>query len=124
MITELEASMLRSFARANAKVSPMSQREKNFLTGAKYKEEFMVEFMTNMESRKPTFEQEVAKGGYKDTSRLATSVYRLVEDKIRRELTQKLLGNKGLDEVAVSKVIREIKVEMRNVFYENYFENK
>lgn len=118
---ELEASMLRSFARANAKVIPMSQREKNFLTGAKYKEEFMTEFMTNMETRKPIFEREISKGGYKDTARLAASVYRIVEDKIRRELTQKLFGNKGLDEAGVNKIIRDIKIEMRDVFYENYF---
>ena len=116
--------MLRSFARANAKVIPMGQREKNFLTSANYKEEFMKEFMTNMETRRTVIEQEVTKGGYKDTTRLTNNVYRLVEDKMKRELTQKLMGSKGLDEAGVGKVIREIKTEMRNVFYENYFGNK
>lgn len=123
MLAEIEASMLRSFTRTANKITPLSQRENNFLGTAKYKEEFVKEFITNVQERRPTLHQEIIKGGYKDYPRLADKVYRLIEEKIRRELTTSLMSRKGLDEAAFNKLIRELKLDVRNVFYENYFGN-
>lgn len=121
MVGEVETAMLRSFARTNGKVAPLQQRQHNFLNSANYKEEFMKEFMINVQERKTHLEKEIEKGGYRDPARLTVSVHRLIESKLRSEITSRLIGDKGLDEAGFQKVVREIKSEMRNLFYENYF---
>jgi|GEM_PF-1683876 len=121
MVGEVETVMLRSFSRTNGKVAPMQQRQNNFLSSANYKEEFMKEFMSNVQERKTHLEQEIEKGGYRDSTRLTVSVHRLIESKLRNAITSRLLGDKGLDEATFQRVVRETKTEMRNLFYENYF---
>ncbi|MEK6938790.1 MAG: hypothetical protein AABX04_07150 [Nanoarchaeota archaeon] len=121
MVGEVETAMLRAFGRTNSKIVPMAQREKNFLSSASYKEEFVKEFMNQVQDRKPHLELEIEKGGYRDVSRLAVNVHRLVESKVRNGLTQRLLTDKGVDETTMLRLVREVKTEMRNLFYENYF---
>lgn len=121
MIGEVEIAMLRAFGRTNSKVIPLAQRDKNFLSSANYKEEFVKEFMRQVQDRKPQLELEIEKGGYRDVPRLAVSVHRLVESKVRSGLTQRLLTDKGVDEPTMVRIVREVKAEMRNLFYENYF---
>lgn len=121
MLGEVETCMLRSFARTNGKVAPLSGREKNFLSSANYKEEFVKEFTSAMQERHSVLVKEIEKGGYREPVRLATNVHRLVESKLRAELSSRLLGNKGLDPAGFQRIVREVKNEMRNLFYENYF---
>lgn len=121
MVGEVETCMLRSFARTSGKVAPLAGRQKNFLSSANYKEDFIREFSSAMKERYPLLVKEIEKGGYRDPERLATSVHRLVESKLRAEISSRLLGDKGLDQNGFQKIVRDVKNEMRNVFYENYF---
>jgi len=124
MVGEVETCMLRSFSRTNSKVAPLAGRQKNFLSSANYKEEFIREFTTAMQERHSILVKEIEKGGYRDSVRLATNVHRLVESKLRAELSTRLISDKGLDQTGFQRIVRDVKNEMRNVFYENYFEIK
>lgn len=118
LLLELESGMLRAFNRASAKVTPLSQLENNFMGTSKYKEEFIQLFMREMEERRSAIHNEIIKGEHKNYPSLADKVYRLVEEKLRRELTNSLLKRAPLDEAAIKKIIRELKVEVRSIFYE------
>ena len=73
-LLEFEGSLLRSFAKASRKVTPRSQREPNFLGNAQFKEEFVKEFLTALQERKPTLENEVLKGGHRNYEDLTKSI--------------------------------------------------
>ncbi|MEK6845126.1 MAG: hypothetical protein AABY26_00085, partial [Nanoarchaeota archaeon] len=49
---------------------------------------------------------------------LADKIYRMTENKLRHELTNSLLKRNPLDDAALKKIIRELKVEVRDIFYE------
>ena len=118
LLFEMETAMLRSFNRASAKVTPLSKLENNFVGTSKYKEEFIKLFLTEMEERRPQFHQEIVKGGHKNFPLLADKIYRMTENKLRHELTNSLLKRNPLDDAALKKIIRELKVEVRDIFYE------
>ncbi len=116
-LLEFESSLLRSFAKASRKVTPRSQREPNFLGNAQFKEEFMKEFLTALQERKPTLENEVLKGGHRNYEDLTRSIFTLVEDTLRSNLTTHLLNQQGLDQAAFEKVVRGLKNDVRTIFY-------
>lgn len=118
LLRELESALLRSYARTSQKVVPMEKREQNFISTANYQEEFIKAFMEHAREKRAVIELEIQKGGYIHYPQLAETVYRTVEDKIRRELTTNSLNRKGIDQATFSKLVQKIKYDIQPIFFQ------
>jgi len=119
-LTELEISLLRSYAKASSHILPRNQREPNFLGSAQYKEDFVNKFMAILDGRRLVLNEMIQYGGHKNSAELLDKVYKTVEDAIRAELVRNLLNQKTMDELSFRKVLRELKNTVRSVFYQGY----
>ena len=108
---------MRSFAKASRRVTPRSQREPNFLGNAQFKEEFMKEFITALQERKSTMENEILRGGHRNYEEMTQSIFKMVEDHLRSSLTTRLLNQQGWNQIAFEKVVQGLKTEVRSIFY-------
>src|SRR3989338_4724332 len=111
-LTELELSLIRSYARASriSSTAPMgstveSMRASNDFTNA---------FMETFAQRRPILERQIAVGGHHNPPLISDQVNRMVEKKLKSALFQK--GNK-LDRGTFDKMTRELKTEIRTLFY-------
>lgn len=110
-LTEFELSLIRSYARA-ARLS--SGGSSGIVETARKTEGFTTAFMDTFQQRHSILERHIALGGHRDPSAIVGKVQRLVEHKLKNYLFQK--GNK-LDRGAFDMMARELKVEVRTLFY-------
>lgn len=131
MLYEIELAMLRAYARASRKIAKaktakkepnvFGQNEQKAVSLAACRDLFVKEFVTSVKEKRSVFEQEIAEGGYRDPAKLADVVYNLIESRLNSELTQKFMKQKSLDENSFRKMVSDLKIDLREVFYENYF---
>ncbi len=120
-ITELELAIIRSNTQA-AKKSDLSRGvNTNFLYAAQARNGFVQAFMQSFQEQRSILEREIHNGGHGDYAKLFDKVSKLVEQKLGGELVR---NDNRLNDVALSKIIRELKVEVRDVFYDGYLAPK
>lgn len=119
-VKELEMALYRSYGRANSSVRSRSQHEPNFLGDTTYKEQVVKIFAEVLQERRPVLESEISKGGHQNTAEMFSKVSALVENKVRATMTRSSLSNKGFDQAAFEKMARDLKTEVRDVFYKGY----
>ena len=112
-ITEFELSLLRSYASA-ARQQQHQTAEPNFAGAVKLQDSFIKEFMNAFNQRRRILEQEIIVGRNRDPAKIVDQIQRLVDAKLRTVLYQK--GGK-MDEQSFRKALRELKMEVRSVFY-------
>lgn len=113
-------ALYRSFGRANGKVTSRSKHLPNFVGDTTYKEEVVKIFSEVLQERRSVLESEILKGGHKNTTEMFSKVSAMVENKVRATMTKSSLSNKGFDQAAFEKMVRDLKTEVRNVFYKGY----
>lgn len=119
-VKELEMSLYRSFGRANTKIKSRSEHQPNFMGETTYKEEVVKVFTDVMLERRAILENEILKGGHKNTAEMMSKVISMVENKVRMTMTKSSLSNKGFDQKSFEKMVRDLKTEVRDVFYKGY----
>jgi replicative superfamily II helicase len=97
----------------------MDKREQNFISTANYQEEFIKAFMEHAREKRAVIELEIQKGGYINYPQLTETMYRTVEDKMRRELTTNSLNRKGIDQATFSKLVQKIKSDIQPIFFQS-----
>lgn len=139
MLYEIELAMLRAYARASRKIAKAKtakkgknaasgqneqneQNEQNVVSLTACRDLFVKEFVTSVKEKRSLFEKEIAEGGYRDPAKLADVAYNLIESRLNSELTQRLMKHKMLDENSFRKMVGDLKIDLREVFYENYFQ--
>ncbi|SRR3989338_8216944 len=119
-IKEFEVALYRSFGKANSAIQNRSQHLPNFVGDTTYKEGVVSVFTSVLQERKPVLESEILKGGHKNTAELFSMVTAMVENKVRTTMTRSSLSNKGFDQAIFQKMVRDLKVEVRDIFYKGY----
>ncbi|MDP3698384.1 MAG: hypothetical protein Q8R47_02245 [Nanoarchaeota archaeon] len=119
-VKELEMALYRSYGRANTKIKSRSEHQPNFVGDTTYKEEVVKVFTEVLLGRRPVLESEILKGGHQNTAEMFSKVSAMVENKIRATMTRSSLSNKGFDQSSFEKMVRDLKVEVRDVFYKGY----
>ncbi len=114
---ELEAALLRAYAKTNQNVIPRSQREPNFLGSVQYKEDFVKEFMVSFANRRAALEAEVARGEHQNYGMIVDKIQQMAESKLRNSLTRELLNRRDFDHQALRRMIEEMKNDVRALFY-------
>lgn len=113
-------ALYRSFGRANGRINNRSQHQPNFMGDTTYKEDVVKIFNEVLQERRPILESEILKGGHKNTAEMFSKVTSMVENKVRATMTRSSLSNKGFDQSSFEKMVRDLKTEVRNVFYKGY----
>lgn len=119
-VKEFEMALYRSYGRAGTKIKSRSEHQPNFVGDTTYKEDVVRIFNEVMQERKPVLESEILKGGHKNTAEMFSKVSSMVENKVRTTMTRSSLSNKGFDQASFEKMARDLKVEVRDVFYKGY----
>ncbi|MDO8511138.1 MAG: hypothetical protein Q7S55_03150 [Nanoarchaeota archaeon] len=119
-VKELEMALYRSFGRANTKIKSRSEHHPNFVGDTTYKEEVVKVFTSVLQERKTILESEILKGGHHNTAEMFSKVTSMVENKVRTTMTRSSLSNKGFDQASFEKMVRDLKVEVRDIFYKGY----
>lgn len=114
-LTEFELCLIKSYTKAAKKGLPKSQLGADILAAARSREDFINEFMATFHDQRSMLETEVRKGGHADATKLLDKVSREVEGKIRASA----FHNK-LDQNSFQKIVRDLKNDVRSVFYERY----
>ncbi len=114
-LTEFELSLLKSFNRASRKNIVITGNESNFIGVSKYQNEFLTSFMDAFKEQHGILGRELRKGG-NDPAKLMDKISREVESKVRMSLFQK----SRLDANLFQGIARDLKKDIRNVFYDNY----
>ena len=110
---EFELSLLRSFAAASRQQGQQTV-EPNFTGAIKLQDSFVKEFMAAFEQKRKVLEQEILVGRNRDPAKMVDQIQRVVDAKLRTILYQK--GGR-IDEQSFRKAVRELKMEVRSVFY-------
>lgn len=113
-LTELELSLIRAYNRASKKGIPKQHLGADILLAAKEREQFVQEFMASFQSQSNVIAKEIEKGGH-DSQKVLDKISREVEAKLRASLFQ----NK-VDQASFQKIVRDLKNDVRSVFYERY----
>mgnify|MGYP001570579446 CR=1 FL=1 len=113
-------ALYRSYGRANTKIKSRSEHHPNFVGDTTYKEDVVRVFATVLQERRPILESEIFKGGHQNTAELFSKISAMVENKVRATVTKSSLSNRGFDQSAFEKMVRDLKVEVRDVFYKGY----
>ena len=113
-------ALYRSFGRTNTKIKSRSEHHPNFVGDTTYKEEVVKVFTTVLQERRPVLESEIFKGGHQNTAEMFSKVSAMVENKVRATMTRSSLASKGFDQASFEKMVRDLKVEVRDVFYKGY----
>ncbi len=116
-------ALYRSYGRASTKVKARNERDPNFLGAATYKEDMVKIFIDVLHERRSVLESEIVKGGHQNSAEMFHKVSKMVEDKVRSNLTQGMLNNKDFNSSSFEKLVRDLKVDVRNIFYKGYLGN-
>lgn len=113
-------ALYRSYGRANTKIKSRSEHQPNFVGDTTHKEEVVKVFTAVLQERRLVLENEILKGGHKNTAEMFSKVTAMVENKVRMTMTKSSLSNKGFDQKAFEGMVRDLKTEVRDVFYKGY----
>ena len=113
-LTEFESCLLRSYGRAVKKSDP-TRIPTTFVTTVSSQHDFMTAFMNTFEERRSVLEAEIGRGGHRNPALLVEKVQKIVDAKLRNALLRK---GTALDQPAFQKIIRDLKWEVRSIFYE------
>ena len=114
-LTEFEVSLLKAYARASRSTILSGSGAHASVEVARFSERFASAFMSTFKERRAAIEAEIGRGGHRNPPALADKLERIVEGKLRAYLFHQ--GNK-VDENSFRKVVRDIKSEIRSIFYE------
>ncbi len=118
-LTEFELCLLKSYNRASKKNIIIGGNESNFIGASKYQNEFLGAFMEAFKEQHSILERELRRGG-NNPDKLMDKIAKEVESKVRMTLYQK----SRLDSLAFQNIARDLKKDIRSVFYENYLNVK
>ncbi len=110
-IREFEIALLKGYNRASRAATPKVGA--TIVEAAKTQEQFMNAFLAAFQEQSANLEQEIGRGGHRDTSRLLMSIQKLVGAKVRTLL---LRGTPTSG--TFQRVVRELRNDIRTVFYE------
>ena len=123
-VKELEMALYRSYGRANSAIKNRSAHQPNFVGDTMHKEAVVKVFTEVLLERKVVLESEILKGGHKNTAVMFSKVASMVENKVRMTMTRSSLSNKGFEQATFEKMVRDLKTEVRDVFYKGYLGDK
>ncbi|MBI2662370.1 hypothetical protein HYX11_02840 [Candidatus Woesearchaeota archaeon] len=114
-LTEFELSLLKAYNRANSQSIIISGNESNFVGASRFQNEFLKSFMVAFQQQRHILERELRKGG-NNPDKMMEKINSEVEAKLRKVL----FHNSRLDQQTFQNIAREMKKDIRNVFYDNY----
>lgn len=114
-LTEFELSLLKAYNRANSQSIIISGNESNFVGASRYQNEFIQNFMNVFHQQRSILDRELRKGG-NNPDKMMEKINREVESKLRNVL----FHTARLDQQTFQNLARDMKKEIRNVFYDNY----
>jgi len=114
-LTEFELSLLKAYNRANSQSIIISGNESNFVGASRFQNEFIKSFMDAFQQQRHILERELRKGG-NNPDKIMEKINNEVEAKLRKVL----FHNSRLDQQTFQNIAREMKKDIRNVFYDNY----
>jgi hypothetical protein len=112
-LMEFELGLLRAYNRAARKVE--GKKSSDVSSRAQVREDFIREFMGTFSQEHSVLGWEIEKGGH-DSSKLLQKISKEVEGKVRTFLLQK----EPKDRATFERMVRDLKNDIRNVFYERY----
>ena len=113
-------ALYRSYGRANSKIKARSEHQPNFVGDTTHKEEVVKVFTDVLLERRSLLEGEILKGGHQNAAEMFSKVSSMVENKIRTTMTTVSLSNKEFNQAAFEKAVKDLKIEVRDVFYKGY----
>ncbi len=119
--TEFEILLIKAYAQANRRVSIQSGVSTNFLGAAQQRSGFVKEYMKIFGENCQLLDSEVRKGGHANSSEIMGKVSTLVESKLNSALFHK---DNRLDEASFRQVVRDLKKDVRTVFYDGYLSSR
>ena len=114
-IREFEMSLLRSYGLAARKVSQL-KADTSVVGNVTAQDVFIKQFLESFGQKRVLLEREIAIGGHRETAKLFDKIQRMAEAKVQVLLFHK---NGKIDEPSFQKIVRELKTEIRSVFYES-----
>ncbi len=118
-LDQLEAGMLKSYNRLVRKGLPSHDAGvPNFLKETTYRNDFVSAFMATFKEHEPRLQFEIERGGHANYEKLLQNINQMVENKLSSALYHKKADE--ADEYVIKKIIRELKVEVRSIFYTGY----
>jgi len=114
-LTEFELSLLKAYNRANSQSIIISGNESNFVGASRFQNEFIQNFMNVFQQQRSILDRELRKGG-NNPDKMMEKINNEVEAKLRKVL----FHTTRLDQQTFQNIAREMKKNIRNVFYDNY----
>ena len=115
-LLEYEMTLLKAYNRASHSMTNETSKDANYLSQSKKREHFVKEFMLAFREQEVMLSKEILKGGHPDAAKLLQKIGQDVESKLRSAF----YGKENLDRPAFQKVLRDLKTDVRSVFYERY----
>ncbi|MDP3733852.1 MAG: hypothetical protein Q8R37_01360 [Nanoarchaeota archaeon] len=112
-LRELEMSLLRSYGFAVRNTAAV-KTDTSVLGNVTAQDLFVKQFMAAFDEKRASLEREIVVGGNRDAAKLFDQVQRMVDAKVRVLLFHK---QGKIDEKSFQSAIRELKTEVRSVFY-------
>lgn len=116
-LLQFEMALLRAYAKASRQGLPTDGNNTNFINAANSRNSFTQTFMNTFEERNIILEREIRAGGHHDPENLVLSLNRMIENKLNSALFHK---NNQLTSEQFQQALRELKRDVRNIFYEKY----
>ncbi len=115
-LDQLEVGMLKSYNRIVRQGLPSRDAGvPNFLKETTGRNDFVQAFMATFREHGPKLQYEIEKGGHTNSEKLLQEINRMVENKL-----SSALYSKSVNEQAIQRITRELKLEVRSVFYTGY----
>lgn len=112
-LMEFELCLLRAYNRAARKVE--GKKGSDVSSRAYVRTDFMKEFLDTFSQQQSVLGWEIQKGGH-DSGKMLPKISKEVEGKVQTFLLQK----EPKDRAAFERMVRALKNDIRNVFYERY----
>lgn len=123
-LDQLEVGLKKSYNRTLRSIQLNSEdnaRETfTSLREARERNVFQTKFMETFREHNPILEQEIRKGGHRNTGQILTLLNRQVET----QLSLLLFRSSFIDEKTFTSWVRQMKLDVRSLFYSNYLGGK
>jgi hypothetical protein len=120
-LLQFEMALLRAYARASRQGMPADGNNTNFVNAANSRNSFMTVFMKSFEERNMILEHEIKMGGHSDPANLLLNLNKMIENKLNTALYHQ---SNQLTQEQFQQILRELKKDVRNVFYDGYLGKK
>ena len=119
-LMEFEMALLKSYNRAtNSKIDVPKNEVANFVGQTKKKEHFVHEFMSSFKQHEAALGKEIQRGGHQDYGKILSKISQEVESKVRMTY----YGKEELSRTTFQATVKNLKVSIRDVFYDKYLSN-